>query len=148
MPYTLTRWSAVLLLLLSSVLTTACGEDEAPATNLDRADLRLLEPAADDTVAAIDGLIDYRWEYAERPNGQFRYTIQVSSSPDFDDGETILGTGNGYQGGHLRITQYRTRPYVTPDRRTPEALYWRMRLSAGSAMVTAWTETRRFFIAP
>ncbi len=147
MQYAFTRWSAVLVLLLISVLATACGEDEEPATNLDRVELRLLEPAAEDTVAVVDGLVDYRWVYSERPDGQFSYTIQVSSSPDFSSRETITGTLNGYQNGHLSTTRFRTRPYVRPDQPDPEALYWRMRLSTGSAMVTPWTETHRFFIA-
>ena len=146
MQYPFTRWGAVLVLLLASALTTACGEDEAPATNLDRIDLRLLEPAADDTVSATE-LIDYTWDYSEAPNGQFRFMLQVSTSPDFDEGETILATGNGYKNGHLGIKKFRTRPSIIPDQPTPETLYWRMRLSAESAMVTAWTETHRFFIA-
>ena len=136
------------MLLLTCLLITACGEDETPATNLDRVDLRLLEPAAEDTVAAVDKLIDYTWEYSEAPNGQFRYTLQVSSSPDFGEGETILATGNGYQDGHLRTTKFRTRPYIRPDQPDPDALYWRMRLSTGNAMIQSWTETRRFYIAP
>ena len=146
MQYPLTRWNAVLLLLLASILTTACDEDEAPATNLDRIDLRLLEPAAEDTLDAAMP-IDFTWSYSEPPNGQFRRLLELSTSPDFNEGETSLSTGNGYQSGRLfsHIRRMIDRIPGQPD--PPTTWYWRVRLSAENAMETAWTETRRFFVA-
>ncbi len=146
MQYSLARCSAVLLLLLTGTLTTACGEDEAPATNLDRIDLRLLEPAADDTVDATMP-IDFTWAYSEPPNGQFRRWLELSTSPDFGERETTLSTGNGYQSGEL-LAQFR-KMVSTPPGQTdlPTTWYWRVRLSISNAMVTPWTEPRRFYVA-
>ena len=146
MQYIFTRWSAVFLLLLVSVLTTACGEDEPAATNLDRIDLRLLEPADDDTVD-VSGFVDFTWSYSEPPNGQFTRRLELSTSPDFGEGATKLHTGNGYQSDRL-LSYIRTsinRPPGQAD--LPTTWYWRVRLDAGNAMVTDWTETRRFSIA-
>ena len=136
----------MLLLLLASALTAACDEDEAPVTNLDRIDLRLLEPAADDTLDATRPF-DFTWAYSQPPNGQFRRWLELSASPDFNERETRTITGNGYQSGRL-LSQFRTMLDTSPTQPDPpKTWYWRMRLSTGSAMVTPWTETRRFYVA-
>ncbi len=146
MQYSFMRWSGVLLLLLAGTLTTACGEDLAAATNLGRINLRLLEPAANDTVDATMP-IDFTWAYSESPNGQFSRQLQLSTSPDFGDGETTLASGNGYQSGRLLAHIWATVDRPPGQTELPTTWYWRVRLLAENGMRTPWTEAHRFHAA-